>query len=178
MLSQLRSCSPPRVTAYACEIVDSPPNCHTYHMIAQHSPTAQGSAHLPEARAPLVPPHHPAPPSPPATQSVRGVCAWQVREILIVAGFLVGRCRRMRAVYIRHQSISARRLRAQARRTAPASTKTRPAAEVAVAVLVQRADSVAAASAEGVACSPAGPASQPCVRLASNSRLSCLATMR
>ena len=41
-----------------CEIFDSAPKCHTYHKVMQHSPTTQGSAHLPEkhVRAPLVPP--------------------------------------------------------------------------------------------------------------------------
>eukprot|EP00966_Prymnesium_polylepis_P210008 4863701-Prymnesium_polylepis.1 len=44
-----------------CEIFDGAPKSYTYHKVVQHFPITQGSAHLPEARAPLVPP-----PSPPA----------------------------------------------------------------------------------------------------------------
>ena len=46
-----------------CGIFDGAPESCTYYMISQHSPITQGSAHLPEARVPLVPPPLTAPPS-------------------------------------------------------------------------------------------------------------------
>ena len=39
-----------------CEIFDGAPKSYTYHKVMQHFPITQVSAHLPEARAPLVPP--------------------------------------------------------------------------------------------------------------------------
>eukprot|EP00966_Prymnesium_polylepis_P070456 1637323-Prymnesium_polylepis.1 len=55
-------------------------------MIAQHSPTTQGSAHLPEARAPLMPPRPPSPALAASdAQSVRYV------RIALTAWFSFGR---------------------------------------------------------------------------------------
>ena len=56
-----------------CKIFDGAPKSYIYYMVPQHSQTTQGSAHLPEARAPLMPLPATAHPLAAATQSV--LCA-------------------------------------------------------------------------------------------------------
>eukprot|EP00966_Prymnesium_polylepis_P315092 7280904-Prymnesium_polylepis.1 len=48
-----------------------------------HSPITQGSAHLPEARVPLVPPPSPPALSPPATQNVLHMCGSRSPHVLL-----------------------------------------------------------------------------------------------
>eukprot|EP00966_Prymnesium_polylepis_P014977 346121-Prymnesium_polylepis.1 len=51
-------------------------------MIPQHSPTTQGSAHLPEARAPLVPPSHRPPPR--CGDAKCAVCAHRAHRMVLL----------------------------------------------------------------------------------------------